>query len=136
MCAGGLPLPNSTHPEDTLTAAFEMLTWMEKFNEEQVKNGKSKLGIRIGVNTGPVVAGALGSSQRLKYTTVGDTVNTAARLESYDKDFARESLCRILVGESTLRYLGNQFKTRLVGEVVLKGKDQKITIYQIFGGKG
>ena len=62
--------------------------------------------MRIGIYTGPAVAGALGGSQRMKYTTVGDTINIASRLESYDKDLGKESLCRILIGESTLRYLG------------------------------
>lgn len=138
----GVPLPRTSQAEigrDAINAAncaLAMENEILRLNSLWQEQRLPDVGIRIGIFTGPVVAGALGSSQRLKYTTVGDTVNTAARLESYDKDFARESLCRILVGESTLRYLGNQFKTRLVGEVVLKGKDQKITIYQIFGGKG
>jgi adenylate cyclase len=138
----GVPLPRTSQAEigkDALNAAkcaLAMEGEILRLNSLWQDQRLPKVGIRIGIFTGPVVAGALGSSRRLKYTTVGDTVNTAARLESYDKDFARESLCRILVGESTLKYLGNQFKTRRVGEVVLKGKDQEITIYQIIGGKG
>jgi len=92
--------------------------------------------MRIGIYTGPAVAGALGGLQRMKYTTVGDTINIASRLESYDKDLGKEALCRVLIGESTLRYLGPGFRTERIGEVSLKGKEEKITIYRVLGEEG
>jgi adenylate cyclase len=69
----------------------------------------------------------------MKYTTIGDTINTASRLESYDKDLGKDALCRILIGESTLRYLGPGFQSERIGEVSLKGKEEKITIYRVLG---
>jgi adenylate cyclase len=72
----------------------------------------------------------------MKYTTIGDTINIASRLESYDKDLGKEALCRILIGESTLRYLGPEFRTERIGEVNLKGKEEKITIYRVLGEDG
>jgi adenylate cyclase len=72
----------------------------------------------------------------MKYTTVGDTINIASRLESYDKDLGKEVLCRILIGESTLRYLGPEFRTERIGEVSLKGKEEKITIHRVLGEDG
>lgn len=137
----GVPLPRSSEAEigrdaiNAVNCALAMGREIHHLNNLWREQQLPVVGIRIGVFTGPVVAGAVGSSQRLKYTTVGDTVNIAARLESYNKDFARESLCRILIGESTLYYLDNQFETRIVGKEVLKGKDRKIAIYEVLGKK-
>lgn len=73
----------------------------------------------------------------MKYTTLGDTVNTAARLESFSKEMnvpqLESRLCRILIGESTRRHLGEQFELQRVGEMELKGKETKITTYCVLG---
>ena len=92
-----------------------------------------EVGIRIGIYTGSAVAGAVGGVNRLKYTTVGDTVNIAARLESYDKEFVKEKLCRILISDTTLCYLNGQFKIEKIAEAVLKGKRKKVAIYHVVG---
>lgn len=137
----GVPLPRKNQAEisqdavNAVNCALLMEKEMHALNELWLKQNLPTTGMRIGIFTGPAVAAALGSSNRLKYTTIGDTVNIAARLESFEKNFAQESLCRILIGESTLRYLDGQFKTERVGEEVLKGKAHKTTIYRILGKK-
>lgn len=113
MCAGGLPVPNTTHPEDILTAAFEMLAWMEKFNQEQEKNGKPKLGIRIGVNTGPVVAGVVGT-KKFAYDIWGNTVNVASRMESGSESN------RINISEETYRLVKDTFECNYRGKLNAK----------------
>jgi adenylate cyclase len=133
----GVPLPRKNLDEisqdavNAVSCALVMEKEMRKLNELWLKLNLPTTGMRIGIFTGPAVAAAIGSANRLKYTTIGDTVNIAARLESFDKNFAQGSLCRILVGESTLSYLDGQFRTERVGEEILKGKGQKTTIYRI-----
>jgi len=138
----GLPLQEQNDDlirADALSAvrsALDMEKEMHLLNAHWQERGLPEVGMRIGIHTGPAVAGALGSSQRMKYTTIGDTINTASRLESYDKDLGKEALCRILIGESTLRYLGPGFRTERIGEVSLKGKEEKITIHRVLGEDG
>jgi len=135
----GVPLPRQTEKEikqDAIQAvrcALAMGRKMEQLNKSWRHEGLPTGSTRIGIFSGPVVAGAVGSSQRLKYTTVGDTVNVAARLESYQKEFAGDSCWRILIGEQTRQYLDGRFRLRLVGKETLKGKSQEITIYQVLG---
>ncbi len=89
--------------------------------------------MRIGIYSGPAVAGCIGSTDRLEFTVMGNTVNTAARLESFDKDYATDDLCRILVGHTTFDLLNGQFTTEFVRTIELKGKEEKTTIYRILG---
>ena len=139
----GVPLPRVTQAEiahDAVAAvncALAMERELKRLNSSWQQQDLATVEMRIGIFTGPVVAGSLGSAQRLKYTTVGDTVNVAARLESFEKDLIDPDLayspCRILVGETTLRHLDHQFVTKRVGEANLKGKDEKVTIYRVIG---
>ncbi len=139
----GVPLPRSTDHEisqdavNAVCCALAMEQELRRLNERWGAQDLPTVGMRIGIGTGPVVAGSLGSAQRLKYTTVGDTVNIAARLESLDKDQLapthQATQCRILIDETTLRYLGGRFETQLVGEVSLKGKERPLITYRVLG---
>lgn len=139
----GVPLPRTTEAEigqdavNAVACALAMRKEINRLNTFWQENHLPTVRMRIGIFTGPVVAGSLGSTQRLKYTTIGDTVNIASRLERFSKDLVgydfAGSPCRILIGESTLRYLGNQFKTEKVGEVSLRGKVEKITVHCLIG---
>jgi adenylate cyclase len=141
----GVPLPRTTDAErrqdavHAVSCAVALEQDMRRLNGITQERGLPPLRRRIGINTGAVVAGSLGSAERRKYTTLGDTVNTAARLESFSKELnlshLAESPCRILISESTYRYLGDQFETQKVGELSLKGKEEKIPAYCVTGWK-
>ena len=139
----GVPFPRTTEAEigqdvvNAVNCALAMEQELNRLNVNWRERNLPTANMRIGIFTGPVVAGSLGSSQRLKYTTVGDTVNIASRLERLSKDLAgfdfEDRSCRILVGESSLPYLGDRFETKKVGEVSLKGKVEKITVHCLIG---
>ena len=139
----GVPLPRISEEEiaqdavNAVTCALAMEQQMHRLNMEHLREGLATIGMRIGIHTGLVVAGSVGTSERLKYTTVGDAVNTAARLESLDRDIVQETpgrrLCRILIDENTKRYLGNRFVLDRIGEVSVKGKEQTLMVYRVIG---
>jgi len=137
----GVPIPRMTEAEiqkdaeNAVNCALAMGREVERLNVVWQNQGLPQAGTRIGIFTGTIIAGALGSSERMKYTTVGDAVNIAARLESYDKDIARENPWRILIGEATLKFLNGQFDTRMIGEAGLKGKNETINIYRVLSKK-
>jgi adenylate cyclase len=145
MADFGVPLARTTEAEigqdakNAVRCALAMERELNRLNVLWQEQHLPTVAMRIGIFTGPVVAGSLGSAQRLKYTIIGDTVNIASRLESFDKDLVDQdppySPCRILIGEATLQYLDQQFKTQRIGEVSLKGKEQKITVYRVVGGE-
>ena len=99
---------------------------LEVMNREWEAAGLPRISMRVGISTGEVVAGCLGSTQRMKFTTLGDVVNTAARLETYGKDdpsiTAEDSTCRVLISEETARRLGDAYVVEAVGSLKLKGK--------------
>ena len=111
MAVGGLPVPNSTHPEDVVQAALEM----RDFIAERWRGGGAGLGIRIGVHTGPVVAGIVGR-KKFQYDVWGDTVNTAARMESSG------AAGQVNISQTTHDFLGSRFKFAPRGELEAKGK--------------
>ncbi|TKB88811.1 MAG: adenylate/guanylate cyclase domain-containing protein [Nitrospira sp.] len=139
----GVPLPRNSEEEiaqdavNAVTCALDMEKAMHRLNFRHQQDGLATVGMRIGIHTGPVVAGSVGTSERLKYTTVGDAVNTAARLESLDRDLVQEApgrrSCRILIEESTKRYLEDRFVLDRIGEVSVKGKEQTLMVYRVMG---
>jgi adenylate cyclase len=122
---------------NAVNCALAMETALRELNRRWRAEHRPPTGMRIGIFTGPVVAGTLGSAERSEYVVVGDTVNTASRLESLDKELFPPdpdiNPCRIFIGETTLGYLGDQFETDRVGDFSLKGKEHKVGVYRVIG---
>ena len=137
----GVPVPRINDKEirqdavNAVTCALAMEAELKRLNDLLRRQRLPTVGLRIGIFTGPVVAGSVGSRERLKYTTVGDTVNIASRLENLGKDLidlkGADNPCSIIIGETTLYYLDDQFRTQKVGEVSLKGKDERVAAYYV-----
>ena len=145
MAIFGVPVPRKSDAEirqdavNAVNCALGMRAALIELNRRWLQQNAPAVGMRIGIFTGPMVVGSLGSKQRLEYTVVGDSVNTASRLESFDKEqFSPDYLidpCRILIGESTKLLLSQEFQTQKIGEATLKGKDQKIVVYSVLDKK-
>ena len=143
MVIFGVPVARLTEAEisadaaNAVTCALEMGEELQKLNLAWEKRNLHTVHMRVGIFTGPLVAGCLGSEQRMEYTVIGDTVNVASRLEGFNKDDAAlstgDSPCRILIGESTRNHIGSRFKTERIGEVPLKGKEEKISVHKVTG---
>lgn len=144
MAVFGVPVKSETEEAIALDAkravqcalAFDEL--LVKLNFNWVQQGLPTVSMRVGIHTGPLVAGSCGGALRTEYTVVGDTVNTASRLEGFDKSFksgTAENICRILIGDTTFHYVGNLYPTEIVGACELKGKQKPINIYHVLNSK-
>ena len=139
----GIPVPRKTQSEidqdasNAVLCALAMQAALRELNQRWRLQDRPTAGMRIGIFTGAAVSGTLGNVDRSEYVVLGDTVNTASRLESYEKELfapdADEHSTRILIGEPTLARLGERFETERVGDVALKGKENLIRIYRVIG---
>jgi adenylate cyclase len=142
----GIPIPRTAPAEiaddaqRAVRCAVAMGDALAGLNAGFRARGLPEAAIRVGIHTGPLVAGSLGSAARRKYAVVGDTVNVAARLESYDKaghaSASEQAHCRILVSGATYACLGGKHRAVLVGKLDLKGRSGLIAVYRVLDPAG
>jgi adenylate cyclase len=131
MAIFGAPLPLQNPAEQAVLAAQEMIEMIELFNFDQKATGRPVIQIGIGIATGQVIAGYTGTQRRATYTCVGDTVNVAARLESYTKTAG----VPILIDQNTRDCLSPAIHVINLGQVQVKGKTQELATYSVPVGK-
>ncbi len=125
MAVWGVPVAEPDHAALAVAAADEMIRFLEVAGEDWQKRYDVDLRLAIGVNSGPVIVGNIGSDKRMEYTVVGDTVNVAARLESIAKPN------QVLLGQATRAKLSEGFEFRDLGEHPLTGRKALTQVYEL-----
>jgi len=127
MAFWGAPLEEPDHPAKACQVALDMIKKLEQERQEWQKEFGVEIKIGVGINTGPVIIGNIGSSKRFDYTAMGDTVNLASRLEGLNKEYGTE----IIISQFTHEKVKDKFKFRYIDKVAVKGKEEKVGIYQL-----
>jgi adenylate cyclase len=127
MAIFGIPIAHEDDPDRAVRAAIRMLVDLRKFNEHRLAHGQRPIDMGVGINTGMIVSGNIGSPKRMDYTVIGDGVNLASRLESACKQYA----AHILVSEFTARKLRATYRLREVDFVVVKGKTEPVGVFEV-----
>jgi adenylate cyclase len=128
----GAPITLEDHASRTCLAAIDMQKRLAELRKGWKKEGKHELFMRIGINTGQMVVGNMGSTIRMDYTMMGDSVNLAARLEGVNKQYQTSTL----LSEFTYELAKNDIEARELDSIRVVGKKEPIRIYELLGRKG
>jgi adenylate cyclase len=131
MAEFGAPIAYPDHAVRGCRAALRMAAEVERLTAKWTAEGKEPFRIGLGVNTGNMVVGNLGSEQLFDYTVIGDEVNLGARLESLNKDYQTDK--HIIISEGTYEAAGTAIEVRQLGEVKVKGKTHPVVVYELVG---
>jgi adenylate cyclase len=129
MALFGAPLDDPDHADHAVAAALDMVAELGRLNLRWQAAGRPALDIGIGINTGPMIAGNIGSDAIMSYTVIGDAVNLGSRLESLNKQFGT----KVIISDATRRQLTHRYRLRPLGEVTVKGKTQAVEIFEVVG---
>jgi len=132
MAIFGAPVPTKDDPVNAVRAAVKMRSALHELNKRLEARGVPRLRTGIGIHTGDVVAGNIGSEKRMEYTVIGDAVNLASRLESNTKDLG----VNVLISEDTYELTKHVIEARAVKEITVKGRKQPVMTYEVLGLKG
>jgi adenylate cyclase len=127
MAFFGCPIRDADHPLRACRAALAMAQALEELNRVESEPGWAPLRMRIGINTGPVVAGNIGTEGIFNYTVIGDSVNLASRLEGANKEYDTG----VLVGGDTFAHAGAAVEAREIDWIRVKGRAQPVAIYEV-----
>ncbi len=130
MAFWGSPYPQQDHAARACRSALEMMRRLEQLNARWKSLGKPQFDIGVGIHTGTMNVGNMGSDRRLSWTVIGDNVNLASRLEGVNKEYR----CHILITEATWTLVHEQFAARLLDRIRVKGREREaVAIYELLG---
>lgn len=131
MAFWNAPLDDADHAKNAVKTALEMLDDLARFNDEIFSEGVPPFGMGLGINTGSVVVGNMGSSQRFDYTCLGDSVNLASRLEGQSKPYG----VKLILGQRTAELVKDSYNLLELDEIAVKGKSEGVRIFTIVADK-
>jgi len=128
----GAPLPlTENHAWRAVQSALDMRYRLAEFNRRRIVLEQPQIYIGIGISSGEVVSGNIGSRKRMDYTVIGDSVNLSSRLEGVTKEYG----CDIILSEFTYQLCGNRIWVRELDKIRVKGKYQAVKIYELIGDR-
>jgi len=127
MAFWGSPYPQADHAFRSCSCALKMVRGLAELNAKWKASGHPPISIGIGLNTGLVNVGNMGSARRLSWTVMGDNVNLASRLEGITKEYH----VQLVISEATYRHVASQFVCRELDKIRVKGKNLPVTIYEL-----
>jgi adenylate cyclase len=127
MAFWGAPVDDPEHARHAAVASLRMLAALQDLQPHWAERGLPRIEIGIGLNSGPMSVGNMGSESRFNYTVMGDNVNLGSRLEGLNKAYGTS----VIIAESTRKALGAAFATRLLDKVRVKGKEEPVRIYEL-----
>jgi adenylate cyclase len=129
MAIWGAPKSSKDDPSMALRACIEMRKGLAELNEKRIARGEPPLMIGMGLHAGPAISGTIGSDERMEYTVIGNTVNTASRIEASTKAFGTD----LLVTDDVTSKVGENFIVEYAGAAEVKGRSEAIKMYKIRG---
>jgi adenylate cyclase len=127
MAFWNAPLDNGQHAKDAVKTALQMMESLNEFNCEITTEGVPPFGMGLGINTGTVVVGNMGSDQRFDYTCMGDSVNLASRLEGQSKPYG----VGIVLGSRTAELVRDEYPVVELDKIAVKGKKEGVNIFTV-----
>jgi adenylate cyclase len=132
MAVFGAPLPlTENHAWRAIQSALDMRRRLEEFNQKRIVQSQPKIHFGIGISSGEVVSGNIGSRKRMDYTVIGDGVNLSSRLEGVTKEYG----CDIILSEFTYNLCGDRVWVRQLDRIRVKGKHQAVDIYELISDR-
>lgn len=129
MAVWGAPKSSDRDAHQAVRACLEMRRALEELNERRIARNQPPINIGMGLHAGKAISGTIGSDERMEYTVIGNTVNTASRIEASTKAFGAD----LLISDTVIERIGEDFKTELAGAAEVKGRSEALKMFKVRG---